>query len=172
MLANISKKERIAKRQSVEEEKYRSNMEDSDSSFEPSSDEDVKAKPVEIAPSIKEAKPNIKDYEMLGILGEGAFGRVHHVVRKSDGEQFALKLLVKKNMTKKMQNEVQRERMILMKVDHPNIIKLYQAFHDPKNLYFVMDWAENGELFSYMKNEGVLDYKVAQFLSIVSVSYF
>lgn len=144
MIANISKKERIAKRQSVEEEKYRSNMEDSDSSFEMSSDEDIKTKPIEVSlpdksSSAKEAKPTIKDYEMLGILGEGAFGRVHHVVRKSDGEQFALKLLIKKNMTKKMQTEVQRERMILMKVDHPNIIKLYQAFHDPKNLYFVMD---------------------------------
>ena len=52
-----------------------------------------------------------------------------------------------------------------MKCDHPNIVKLHQCFHDPKNLYFVMDCWSNGELFTYMKNEGVLDYKIAQFLA-------
>ena len=104
------------------------------------------------------------------MLGEGAFGKVHHVVRKSDGEQFALKVLSKKNITKKLQNEIQRERELLMNVNHPNIIKLHQWFHDPKNLYFVMDWAENGELFHYMKNEGTLELKEAQFLTAEMIS--
>lgn len=52
-----------------------------------------------------------------------------------------------------------------MKVDHPNIIKLHQCFHDSKNLYFLMDLVENGELFKYMKNQGTLDYTIAQFLA-------
>jgi len=133
---------------------------------EPTTAEFEKQKEPPIQPKEQEVKkPSIKDYEVLGLLGEGAFGKVHHVVRKIDGEQFAIKVLSKKNVTKKVQNEIQRERMLLMNVDHPNIIKLSQCFHDAKNLYFVMDWAQNGELFNYMLNEGVLDYKIAQFIS-------
>lgn len=123
---------------------------DSEESFEASSDdEEIKKstqqpkviEPVKAAeqPPNSCKKPSISDYEILGLIGEGAFGKVHHVVRKSDGELFALKVLAKKNVTKKMQTEIQRERELLMDVDHPSIIKLHQCFHDPKNLYFVMD---------------------------------
>lgn len=157
-----------------------SNM-DNESSFDSDEDEeskrvieephtaDVKAeKPLEIQPDPK--KPAISDYEVLGKLGEGAFGEVHHVVRKSDGLQFALKVLSKKNVTKKVHQEIQRERALLMQCDHPNIVKLHQCFHDPKNLYFVMEYVPNGELFTYMTNEGVLKYEVAQFLTAEMVS--
>jgi 3-phosphoinositide dependent protein kinase-1 len=175
MLSLNLKKERIYQRFSIEQEKFKNNMEDSASSFTPSSDEEDKDDPQEIttiekSTTVNDEKLSMNDYEMLGIIGEGAFGRVHHVVKKSDGEEYAIKLVVKKDMTKKMQTEVQRERYILMKVKHPNIIRLHQAFHDPKNLYFVMDLAENGELFSYMKNEGALDYKIAQFLAAEMVN--
>ena len=148
---------------------------DSESSFEESEMEEKKSSEEKsqdtspTTPSDKSQKmpkkTTIRDYEFLGILGEGSFGKVHHVVKKCDGEQYALKVITKKNMTKKLQVEIQRERSLLMKVDHPNIIKLHQCFHDAKNLYFAMDWCTNGELFNYMTNEGVLDIKIAQFLA-------
>lgn len=84
-----------------------SNM-DSEDSFEGSSDDEEIKKPIEEPKTpdpVKAApaqppnsckKPSIEDYEILGLIGEGAFGKVHHVVRKSDGEQFALKVLPKK----------------------------------------------------------------------------
>ena len=96
-------------------------------------------KPLSKEENEKPKRPSLSDYEILGLLGEGAFGKVYHVVRKEDGEEFALKVLTKKNMSKKVHTEIQRERALLMDTDHPNIIKLYQCFHDPKNLYFVMD---------------------------------
>lgn len=49
--------------------------------------------------------------------------------------------------------------------NHPGIIKLHNCFQDKKNLYFLIDLVPNGELFNYMKNEGVLDYNVAKFLA-------
>jgi len=88
---------------------------DSESSFEDSDTEESKSsseknnEESKVSPIQSESpsptpsqnkKAWLKDYEMLGILGEGAFGKVHHVVRKADGEQFALKVLTKKNMTK------------------------------------------------------------------------
>jgi hypothetical protein len=44
-----------------------------------------------------ESKPDISDYKTLGVLGEGSFGKVYHVVKKSDGSEFALKVINKKD---------------------------------------------------------------------------
>ena len=40
-------------------------------------------------------KPSISDFQILGVIGNGAFGKVYHVVRKDDGEEFALKTISK-----------------------------------------------------------------------------
>ena len=33
------------------------------------------------------------------------------------------------------------------KVDHPNIIKIYEIFEDEKNIYLIMEKSNGGELF-------------------------
>ena len=58
-----------------------------------------------------------------------------------------------------------REKDILMSIDHPGIIKLYQWFQDSNNLYFLMELAINGELYKYMYNEGWIEYHQAQFMA-------
>jgi len=42
-------------------------------------------------------------------------------------------------------HEVYNEKNILMKIQHPNIIKLYSTFIDQKNVYMVLDYALNGD---------------------------
>jgi len=53
---------------------------------------------------------------------------------------------------------------ILAELRHPGVIKLHQTFQDKLKLYFLVELAPNGELFTYMKNEGTIEYKEAQFL--------
>ena len=36
---------------------------------------------------------------------------------------------------------------ILKKIDHPNILKLYEIFEDSKNYYLVTEYCKGGELF-------------------------
>ena len=38
------------------------------------------------------------------------------------------------------------ERDALMKLKHPNIVKLHHFFQDEENLYFVLEEARNGDL--------------------------
>lgn len=57
-----------------------------------------------------------------------------------------------------------------MKADHPGVIKLHQTFQDARKLYFLLEFAQNGELHTYMNNEEVLHYKQAQFLAAEIVS--
>jgi len=42
----------------------------------------------------------------------------------------------------------------MKKLDHPNIIKLYEAFEDNRNIYLVMEVCEGGELFDRIIEKG------------------
>ena len=38
-------------------------------------------------------------------------------------------------------------------IRHPNIIEMYGYFHDEQNVYFVMEFAENGTLFDHFERK-------------------
>jgi hypothetical protein len=48
------------------------------------------------SPQDTEKKLTVNDFEFLGVIGEGSFGKVHHVVSKTDGSEYALKSINKK----------------------------------------------------------------------------
>lgn len=62
-------------------------------------------------------------------------------------------------------------------LDHPNIVKMYWSFdvsklsslivqmQDKKYLYFVLDLAPNGELYTLIKREGKLTNDQSRFLT-------
>ena len=39
-------------------------------------------------------------------------------------------------------------------MDHPNIIKLFETFEDPTNIFLVMEICEGGELFDKITEVG------------------
>ena len=71
-------------------------------------------------------------YEIKKILGKGAYGKVYQVKNKITQQINACKQISKKDISniEKLANEIS----ILKKVDHPNIIKLYEIFEDEKNI--------------------------------------
>ena len=77
-------------------------------------------------------------YEIIKKLGKGSYGRVLQVKNKRTGEIRACKQLSKNKISnlKKFQKEIS----ILKKVDHPNIIKLYEVFEDDKYIYFFLEF--------------------------------
>ena len=54
------------------------------------------------------------------------------------------------------------ESKILEMINHPFIINLHYAFQTEKFLYYVMDFAEGGELFTLLKRKGKFSEKVVQ----------
>ena len=46
-----------------------------------------------------------------------------------------------------MYEKVKRELKILRRVNHPNMIKLFEFIDTPKNIYMVLELASGGELF-------------------------
>ncbi len=84
------------------------------------------------------------DYMILSKIGKGGYGQVYRVKNIKSGEKRACKLLSKLNV------ELERfykEINILKKLDHPNIIKLYEVYESKEYLYLIMEECKGGELF-------------------------
>ena len=115
--------------------------------------------------SITDVKINLKDfvrqrnenfldvYDKLEILGQGSFGDVYKVRRKNDKEIRALKEIKKKSLKV---SELKNEINILKKIDHPNIMSIYEFFEDENYLYIVMEYCNSGDLSNKMDDYGLL----------------
>jgi len=84
-------------------------------------------------------------YDITSILGEGAFGSVKKAVVHGTGAVRAVKAIDKSKMMKAI-DRLKAEVDITKKVDHPNVIKLYEIFEDGPNIYLVMELCWGGEL--------------------------
>ena len=49
------------------------------------------------------------------------------------------------------QRSVRREIKLLQKMNHPNIVKIFEAFETDDNVYLVMEYVGGGSLHSYLK---------------------
>ncbi|KAF7458403.1 calcium-dependent protein kinase CDPK5 [Cryptosporidium felis] len=97
---------------------------------------------------------NINDfYELnLGNLGRGSYGSVVKAIDKQSGAQRAVKIILKPKLENI--NRLKREILIMKRLDHPNIIKLFEVFEDTNYLYFVMEICTGGELFDRIIKRG------------------
>ena len=85
------------------------------------------------------------NYECTKQLGKGGYGKVYQVRNKITGKVYACKKLSKLNINNLTKFE--REIRILIRTDHPNIIKLYEVFQSQNSLYLIMEECYGGELF-------------------------
>ena len=87
----------------------------------------------------------LDNYDVIKQLGKGGYGKVYEVKNKKSGEIRACKHLSKLSI--KNLEKFEREINILIKTDHPNIIKLYEVFESQRSLYLVMEECKGGEIF-------------------------
>lgn len=71
----------------------------------------------------------LEDFEVLKVVGQGAFGKVYQVRRRGTSDIFAMKVMRKDKIMQRNHAEyVISERDILTKVDHPFIVRLRYSF--------------------------------------------
>lgn len=93
-------------------------------------------------------RPITRDYDIKKRLGQGNFALVRLCSRKSDGENFAVKIIHKKRLqNNKQQKALQREVQILNKVDHRYCVHLEAIYETTNHLYLVLEYCAGGELF-------------------------
>ena len=95
---------------------------------------------------VGEVKGKLLDfYDVIKQLGKGGYGKVYEVKNKKTGELRACKHLSKLNI--KNLDKFRREIEILKKMDHPNIIRIYEVYESERSLYIVMEECKGGEIF-------------------------
>lgn len=119
---------------------------------------------------LKRNKICVDDFELLTIIGRGAFGEVQLCREKKSGNIYAMKKLKKSEMLKRGQVEhVRAERNLLAEVASQFIVKLYYSFQDAEYLYLIMEYLPGGDMMTLLIREDTLSEDVARFYIAQSV---
>ncbi|XP_016489243.1 uncharacterized protein LOC107809163 [Nicotiana tabacum] len=106
----------------------------------------------------------VDDFELLTIIGRGAYGEVRLCREKKSGNIYAMKKLKKSEMLIKGQVEhVRAERNLLAEVASHCIVKLYYSFQDAEYLYLIMEYLPGGDMMTLLIREDTLSESVAKF---------
>ncbi|KAJ4950065.1 hypothetical protein NE237_026897 [Protea cynaroides] len=119
---------------------------------------------------LKRHKICVDDFELLTIIGRGAFGEVRLCREKSSGNIYAMKKLKKSEMVSRGQVEhVRAERNLLAEVASHCIVKLYYSFQDADYLYLIMEYLHGGDMMTLLIREDTLTESVARFYIAQSI---
>jgi len=102
-----------------------------------------------------------KYYDVKEKLGTGSFATVKRAVRKSDGKEFAIKIIKKSKLNSEELAVVHDEVEIMHKIHHENCVQLFEMFETSKKMYMVMEVLTGGELFDRIVAKGSYSEKEA-----------
>ena len=124
-----------------------------------------------------ESEPKISDFTLIKELGTGSFGRVLLVQHNITQAQYAIKAIDKRNIVNYQErNYFRREIEIMYRIHHPNVVKLFGHFEDNTYCYFIMEYIEGGNIYSYIPKNGISIISTQQVASIIkdviSATYF
>ncbi|TNJ27660.1 Kinase, NEK [Giardia muris] len=97
--------------------------------------------------------PALKDYEIVGFLGQGQFGSVHKVKSKTSGQVYACKLMRYENMSRKEKQLLHSEINLHKKLSHPNIVQYYRTIlsEETREIYLLTEFCGKGDLLKFIR---------------------
>jgi p70 ribosomal S6 kinase len=106
-----------------------------------------------------------QDFELLKVIGMGAFGKVLQVRNKKNKQILAMKVISKRLLKRKSSyvENIHAERDILTKIRHPFIVNMHCSFQTKEKLFIIMDFLAGGELFLRLGREGIFLESTAKF---------
>ena len=97
------------------------------------------------------------------MIGKGAFGKVYLGIQLLTGKNVAIKSIEKHYMKdEQSKKKIFQEVMILRKINHKNVIRLLEVFENKKYLFLVTEYANKGDLLTYVKQKTRLTEKEAK----------
>jgi serine/threonine protein kinase len=105
-------------------------------------------------------------------IGAGSFGSVWKATHSQLKQVVAIKVIAKSSLSDIIsKTRLQREIAFLKTMDHPFIAPLFQILETPDNYALVMEYAENGNLYDYIRQHGRMPEDQARryFAQLISV---
>ena len=90
----------------------------------------------------------LKNHKIVKKIGKGLFSKVYLAV-DSSGTKVGIKVISKKNfVAKEAIEKIIIEKEILKLLDHKNILKLYRTLQTNTRIYFILEYADKGNLLN------------------------
>lgn len=101
-------------------------------------------------------------YRVIRLLGQGGMGRVYEGEDTALKRKVAIKFLPEDLVNKPVVIErFMREAQVAGRLNHPNIIAIYDVGREKKDCYIVMELLHPGSAASRIKNQGPYPWAVA-----------
>jgi serine/threonine protein kinase len=98
-------------------------------------------------------------YKLISCIGEGRGCMVYKVENKESGQTYVCKLLMKMEHEPKA---LLKEIEMLKKLDHPNIVKIFEILEDEEALFLILELCHGGDLCDKICDEGHLSEQVTR----------
>jgi serine/threonine-protein kinase len=95
-------------------------------------------------------------YRFGRLLGSGAMGTVYLAQSIASGELFAAKFLARPDRPDDLARFL-RERQVLYRIDHPNVVRVVEAGDAGGHPYLVLEYVDGGTLRDRIKSAGKLE---------------
>lgn len=100
----------------------------------------------------------LKDLNYVQNLGNGNYGNVYLVNCTKNKCLYAIKTISKKQIDQEQLHfNLEMERKILLKIDHPFIMKMVKTLKDTESIYFLMEYVKGKELWDVIREIGLLN---------------
>ena len=119
----------------------------------------------------------ISHYEIGKVIGKGAYATVKICKNKITQEKFAMKIYEKKILNDNIKKKcILREIEILKKLNHPNIVKLYDTIISDKNILLIQELVNGISLRDFynkeIRNQKNISEKKYKILTIIFKQIF
>ncbi|PVG03135.1 Pkinase-domain-containing protein [Serendipita vermifera] len=133
--------------------------------------------------SRREDPKMIGSWKLGKTIGKGSSGRVRIARHVRTGDYAAVKIVSKhalitsrmsmagiSEQADKILLGIEREIVLMKLIDHPNILSLYDVWETSNELYLILEYVPNGELFDHLVAKGRLSVQEAlqHFQQIIS----
>ncbi len=108
---------------------------------------------LQVVPPKEWAKPSVSGYEVIRLLGKGAFATVWEARQEATGLPVALKIIRIDLATEEVFGRFSREVQLMRRMDHPNIARVYDSRIDKKLGCCVMELIDGCTLDKYVKEK-------------------
>eukprot|EP00026_Physarum_polycephalum_P000629 Phypoly_transcript_00630.p1 GENE.Phypoly_transcript_00630~~Phypoly_transcript_00630.p1 ORF type:complete len:1367 (+),score=377.41 Phypoly_transcript_00630:213-4313(+) len=93
-------------------------------------------------------------YRLGDCLGKGAAGKVYKGFNVVTGDMCAIKQIKTTYLTQKQLAKAMAEGELLLHLDHPNIVRIFDRYTTGKHMYLVLEYMESGSLGTMVRKFG------------------
>ena len=106
----------------------------------------------------------LKDLDNVKELGSGNFGSVNLVRNKKNKFTYAIKALnLEQIKLENLEECVEVERDVLLKIDHPFIMKMVKYLKNDNYIFFINEYIKGKELWEVIRDIGLLNKEQTQY---------